>query len=282
MNIEYSKFEKRGIMARILVIDDTKNIRKMVELTLKSAGHETETADDGEEGLTKFGDGTTWDLTIVDQQMPRLEGREFVKAARQRDSSTRIIMMTAFATIELASEIMQMGAVDFLRKPFSTETLRGAVESALSHPKAIVLPSSTETASTSEAAKPEAAGFVVPRISYRLNGFSFWPLPASSTRSSAPNMEIGTTFQVREPSGRLSECFVGITEHIRQQAQHDFGGQINDNDHFWEALCGEALSEFFWKQSQTPPAILPVFEIPKKLLEARRSPVSWGFYTKGQ
>ena len=264
-------------MARILVIDDTKNIRKMVELTLKSSGHQVETAVDGEEGLSKFGDGAAWDLTIVDQQMPKIEGREFVIEVRRRDSSTRLIMMTAFATSELASEIMQAGALDFLRKPFSTETLRGAVEAALSHPK-----TSEETIEAAPVPKPGEAGFVLPRRTYRFNGFAFWALPkdTSSTRK-LPGFEIGVSFQIRNPDGAMSHCFVGLTEHVRQQLQDDFGASSLD-DEFLIELCSETLSNYLLKNATPAPETLAVYEVPNRLLSQSRSPHIWGFFTRGK
>ena len=266
-------------MAHILVVDDTKNIRKMVELTLKSSGHEVETAVDGEEGLTQFGDGAAWDLTIVDQQMPKFEGREFVAEARRRDSSTRLIMMTAFATSELASEIMQAGALDFLRKPFSTETLRGAVEAALSHPKA-----DEEIVDAAPIPKPGEAGFVLPHRSYRFNGFSFWALPreiAESSTRKPPGFDKGVGFQIRNPDGAMSHCFVGLTEHVRQQLQEDFGAATLD-DEFLTELCSETLSNYFLKNAAPAPETLAVYEVPNRLLARSRSPHVWGFFTRGK
>ena len=105
-------------MACILIIDDARNIRKMVRLTLQKAGHEITEADDGARGLELFGDGQSFDLTLVDQQMPGVEGLKVVEEARRRDSSARLLMMTAFATPELAGDVLEAGAVDFLAKPF--------------------------------------------------------------------------------------------------------------------------------------------------------------------
>lgn len=264
-------------MARILVIDDTKNIRKMVELTLRSSGHEVETADDGEEGLTKFGDGANWDLTIVDQQMPKLEGREFVKAARKLDSSTRIIMMTAFATTDLASEIMQMGALDFLRKPFSTEVLRGAVEAALSHVKTAI-----EPVDKAPIPGPGEAGFAIPSRTYRFNGFSFWALPNQQSSTRPQGFESGITFQIRDPDGQITSCFVGVTAHIRQQLQQDFGTETSSDEAFLTEMCSEVLSNYLWKNATPAPAVLTVYEVPNRLLTQSRSPHPWGFFTRGK
>ena len=259
-------------MARILVIDDTKNIRNMVRLTLEKAGHDVELAEDGERGLELFGDGTTWDLTLVDQQMPGQQGNQVVVEARRRDPMARLIMMTAFATNELASEVLASGAFDFLRKPFTTDVLRGATEAALSHPRATATP---EDATTRAVALPLPGQFEysMPRVSWRINGFSFWPMPSSQT--GAQGLEFGRVFQVRRPDGELSQCFVGIAPHIRAQAQSHAGRELSDDDSIWEQICGAALSNYIWDKAEAPPATLPVFDVPRSS-RGIGSPVSWG------
>ncbi|MBC8140275.1 MAG: response regulator, partial [Armatimonadetes bacterium] len=61
-------------MARILVIDDENNIRMMLRLALAHVGHSVETAADGFEGLERFAQGEGFDLVILDQRMPGMEG----------------------------------------------------------------------------------------------------------------------------------------------------------------------------------------------------------------
>src|SRR5580658_3344635 len=118
-------------MARVLVVDDENNIRTMIRLTLEHSGHSVETAADGQDGLDKFGDGASVDVVLLDQRMPDLEGITVLKQMLYHNPSARIIMITAFGTVDLAVEAMKSGATDFLRKPFSAETLRGAVSVAL-------------------------------------------------------------------------------------------------------------------------------------------------------
>ena len=64
---------------------------------------------------------------LLDQRMPGMDGLEVLREIRKRDPQARVIMATAFGTIDLAVEAMKSGATDFLRKPFTAETLRGAV-----------------------------------------------------------------------------------------------------------------------------------------------------------
>ena len=106
-------------MARILVIDDESNVRMMLRLALRHTGHDVETASDGYEGLDRFGDGADWDLVLLDQRMPGLEGLEVLREIRKRAPNARVIMVTAFGTIDLAAEAMAAGATDFLRKTVS-------------------------------------------------------------------------------------------------------------------------------------------------------------------
>ena len=117
-------------MARILIVDDENNIRMMVRLALQHVGHTVETAADGTEGLQKFGSGSSFDLVLLDQRMPGMEGLDVLKQMRYQHPAAKIIMATAFGTIDLAVDAMKSGATDFLRKPFTAETLRGAVQTA--------------------------------------------------------------------------------------------------------------------------------------------------------
>ncbi len=268
-------------MARILIIDDTKNIRKTVELALKGAGYETQTANDGRAGLELFGDGAAWDLTLVDQQMPELNGDEFVIAARKRDPLARIVMMTAFATPELAAQVIGSGALDFLRKPFTLDTLRDAVKVALSHPR--IAESIAESVGGFDPdpalPRPGDADFVMPRLSYRINGFTFWPLAASQTGSHPPGFTLGRLFQVHAPGGGWSSCFAAITPHVRAQIEGEIGRAIPDDDAAWDKLCGQTLLALLSKAPQTPPEVLPVFEVPPS--RGGRNGVSWGAFFGG-
>ena len=251
-------------MARILVIDDTRNIRKMVELALKQDGHQVRCEEDGARGLQAFGTGEDWDLALVDQQMPKATGSEVIAEARRRDPNARLVMMTAFATSELASQVLEAGAMDFLRKPFTTEVLRGAIQAALFH-----LPQAQE-----EAASGRASTSGVARTSWRVNGWSFWPQDGAPRPAAAPaSLEFGHLFQVSSPGGNQTPCFVGVTAHIRVQA-----GREAEDDEYWEAVCAQSLLNLLWEKPQAPPAILPLYEMPRSSRESGRGLVRWGPY----
>jgi DNA-binding NtrC family response regulator len=116
---------------KLLIIDDEANIRMMMRLALEHVGYTVDTASDGAEGLVKYGAGDKWDLVLLDQRMPGLTGLEVQREIRKRSPRAKMIMTTAFGTIDLATKAMEAGAADFLRKPFTAETLRAAVKAAL-------------------------------------------------------------------------------------------------------------------------------------------------------
>ena len=116
---------------RILIIDDEAHIRYMMRLTLETAGYEVGEAGDGLQGLEAFGDGATWDAVLLDQRMPGMDGLETLRRLKERYPEVRIIMVTAFASIELAVDAMKLGATDFVRKPMTPEILRHTVAAAL-------------------------------------------------------------------------------------------------------------------------------------------------------
>jgi DNA-binding NtrC family response regulator len=83
------------------------------------------------EGLRVFGDGSAWDAVILDQRMPGIDGLEVLRRMKERTRGAKVIMATAYASIEIAVDAMKLGASDFVRKPMTPEMLRNAVAAAL-------------------------------------------------------------------------------------------------------------------------------------------------------
>ncbi|HEX2443127.1 MAG TPA: response regulator, partial [Vicinamibacterales bacterium] len=119
---------------KILIVDDEDHIRAMMRLTLEAAGHSVAEASDGPAGLQAFGDGQGWDVVLLDQKMPGVEGTEVLREMRRRKPGAVVILVTAFASIDLVIEAMHLGATDFLRKPMTPDALRGAVAAAAGRP----------------------------------------------------------------------------------------------------------------------------------------------------
>ena len=118
-------------MARILVIDDEPDMRAMLELILKSAGHEVILAADGREGVEKYRTSPA-DLVITDLFMPNQEGLETIGELRRRFPEVAIIAMSGRPDSGTMLSIAQkFGAIGMLHKPFAADELIAAVEKAL-------------------------------------------------------------------------------------------------------------------------------------------------------
>lgn len=122
--------EKKNIK-QLLVIDDEANMRHMLSTVLKKAGYKVDTASDGREGIQRIGD-TQYDFVLCDIKMPKMDGMEFLQSARDLLSTTTVIMMSAYGSIDTAIEAMKKGAYDYISKPFKTDevylTLKKAEE----------------------------------------------------------------------------------------------------------------------------------------------------------
>jgi two-component system, NtrC family, response regulator AtoC len=116
---------------QILVIDDEKNMRHMLQVMLNREGYAAETAADGVEGLEKMRQ-TEFDIILCDLKMPKIDGMRFLKEARENFPEKTYIMMSAYGTVETALEAMKIGAYDYISKPFKSDevilTLKKAEE----------------------------------------------------------------------------------------------------------------------------------------------------------
>jgi DNA-binding response OmpR family regulator len=116
--------------ARILVVDDERNIRKNLGMMLEAAGYKVDTAGDGEEALTKSKE-QLYDIAFVDLQMPKMGGLELTRFLRGLSSTTTIVILTAHGSVASAVEAMKLGAKDFLEKPFDPRAIQFLVEEIL-------------------------------------------------------------------------------------------------------------------------------------------------------
>lgn len=116
---------------RLLIIDDEANMRHMLSTVLKKADYLVDAASDGAEGLQMI-DQVLYDFILCDIKMPNMGGMDFLKAARDKLNATTVIMMSAYGTIDTALSAMQLGAYDYISKPFKTDevylTLKKAEE----------------------------------------------------------------------------------------------------------------------------------------------------------
>ena len=108
-------------MKRILVVDDERQIIRMLRASLQSSGYEVLTASNGVEGLERFGSGRP-DLIITDLAMPEMNGLELTQAVRRLDR-TPIIVLSVRDTDAMKVKALDEGADDYLTKPFSMPEL---------------------------------------------------------------------------------------------------------------------------------------------------------------
>ena len=109
-------------MFNILVIEDNKNMRKLICATLKQNGYSTFEAEDGEVGLDVL-DTTHIDLIICDIMMPNMDGYEFTETLRDGHCETPIIIVTAKEQLEYKKKGFSIGADDYMVKPIDFEEL---------------------------------------------------------------------------------------------------------------------------------------------------------------
>ena len=105
---------------RVLIIDDEKNMRHMLQAMLSKAGYHVETAPDGRAGLGLLSE-SNFDFILCDLKMPKMDGMTFLKEAGERYPEKTFIMMSAYGTIDTALEAMKVGAYDYISKPFKED-----------------------------------------------------------------------------------------------------------------------------------------------------------------
>lgn len=230
---------------RILVIDDEDHIRGVMRMTLEAAGYEVGDAADGPRGLVAFGDGSAWDAVLLDQRMPGMDGLETLRRMRQRRADVRVIMITAYASIELAVDAMKVGATDFVRKPMTPEIVRNAVTAALARPADTAV-----TAPPVAAERPPAPPYA-PITRLTLNGFRLWLAP--DVPGAQPLDPANRLFIVQHPDGREQEVVVEIEPAAVGLVERATGRRLAAENAFWTWQAERALNNFLWNEGKVPP-----------------------------
>jgi DNA-binding response OmpR family regulator len=235
---------------RILIIDDEEHIRSMMRLTLEAAGYEVGEAHDGAEGLRLFVDGSGWSLVVLDQRMPGMDGLETLRELKQMNSSVRVVMATAYASIELAVDAMKLGATDFVRKPLTPKIFRNAVAVALSKSPSETTPKTT----------PEPLIQTV-----TMNGFTI----LDDTETPALDQQ-QRRFVVVSTDGEKHEVLVEIQNEPFEYVQRMTGRQLAPDNSFWTTQARRLLSDFLWNEGKVP----PMHRLVMKTLDPDKLPVA--------
>jgi FixJ family two-component response regulator len=113
-----------------LIVDDEKNIRLALSMALEQLEVPVETAASGDEALEKLAAGS-YGIMLLDLRMPGTDGMEVLRRVSRERPELRVIILTAYGSIDLAVEAMKLGAVDFLQKPFDIGQVREMVRRLL-------------------------------------------------------------------------------------------------------------------------------------------------------
>jgi len=235
---------------RVLVIDDEAHIRRMMRITLETAGYEVGEAADGLQGLEMYGAGAAWDVVLLDQKMPGIDGIETLRRLRERASATRVIMVTAFASIELAVDAMKLGATDFVRKPMTPEILRNTVAAALAKPSV-----AAHVGQPATAARPTR-----PRIeTVTMNGFHI-----------VRTGEVGYTtlehpgeyhFLVKDPKGQEQDVVVEVDASAVAMVERMIRRRLPLASSFWASYAEHTLAKYVWNEGRIPSMPLIITQV---------------------
>ena len=113
-------------MKKILIVDDTKNIRLLLGKSLELEGHAVQTASDGKQALLMLQENS-FDLVFLDIKLPEVRGTEVLRRMRGMGITTPVIIITAYATVRNAVECTKMGAVAYLQKPFTADKINAVM-----------------------------------------------------------------------------------------------------------------------------------------------------------
>lgn len=117
-------------METILIVEDKDSMAKMLQETMETVGYHPLIAKDGIEGIRKIRENKI-DLVLTDLKLPKKDGMEVLRAAKEENPMLPVIMMTAFGTVDVAVQAIKEGAFDFITKPFDTDHLLHLIKKAM-------------------------------------------------------------------------------------------------------------------------------------------------------
>ena len=128
---------------RILVVEDQRDIAELVRMHIRDLGHQVELAQDGDEGLAKARDGR-YDLIVLDVMLPRRDGLDVVRQLRMERNPVPVLMLTA-RSAEIDRVLgLELGADEYLTKPFSIPELQARIMAILRRSELLMRPARQE------------------------------------------------------------------------------------------------------------------------------------------
>jgi DNA-binding NtrC family response regulator len=117
-------------MARVLVVDDEPDVLKTLATLLGAEGYEVLTVAGGEEAMNAL-QSQEFNLMISDLRMSPVDGMQVLEFAHEKCPTMSVIMLTAYGQVETAIKSLELGAFDYIKKPFRTDELLQTVQKAL-------------------------------------------------------------------------------------------------------------------------------------------------------
>src|SRR5215475_5866883 len=116
---------------RILVVEDDRKVASFIRKGLEEEGHAVELAGDGAEAIERVADGSPWDLVVLDVMLPKRDGFSVLKTLREDGLSAPVLMLTARDAVGDRVTGLDLGADDYLTKPFAFEEFLARVRALL-------------------------------------------------------------------------------------------------------------------------------------------------------
>ena len=115
---------------KILIVEDEAKISRLLEIELESEGYEVAKADNGLDALSVYRSGS-FDLILLDVMLPGMSGIELLRRIRSQDTHTAVLLLTAKSSVEDKVSGLDLGANDYITKPFQIEELLARIRAAL-------------------------------------------------------------------------------------------------------------------------------------------------------
>jgi len=117
-------------MREILVLDDEEIVGKRLKTALEKSGYEVEVFQNSREAVARIAE-KEFDIVVTDIRMEEIDGMEVLEHVLAQSERTKVIIITGYATVEVAREALTRGAFDFIAKPFKPDDLREVISRAI-------------------------------------------------------------------------------------------------------------------------------------------------------
>lgn len=125
-----NKFVKNTFVHHILIVEDDLAFCKMLETFLKKKGYQVTTSSSSEEAIKKI-NSESFQVILADVRLPEKEGTILLETVKELQLTTKVILMTGYAEVSKAVEVMKMGAFDYISKPINPEQMLDLIQKAV-------------------------------------------------------------------------------------------------------------------------------------------------------